>query len=246
MAPREPTDAERLAEVVKRSLGARDVRLEEVAPVRAASAPELPELRRALGDGRELVVVFDPPAPDLDTVAARLEALVSSFEGSLRESGSESTRPPRMSAEASLHEELETLAARAGALDALVVDLASPVVWGSAGNAESQDDAGELPEGPARAAIADVHAVSSLRAAQRGKHLRHLVRRDGLNYVAHSFGGIYVLLLVFADMFDELRAERAIGDSLPRVERIVMRLPPRDPAPTRGGAVIRLRRLRRT
>jgi hypothetical protein len=65
--------------------------------------------------------------------------------------------------------------------------------------------------------------------------------------VAHAFASIYLLVVVFEPnkVFDELRAERAIVHSLPRVERFVMALPPHEPEPTQGAGVIAMRRPRR-
>jgi hypothetical protein len=54
------------------------------------------------------------------------------------------------------------------------------------------------------------------------------------------------LTLVFAAAFDELRAERAVLESLPRIERLVLALPPLNPEPPRQGAgVVSMRRPRR-
>jgi hypothetical protein len=51
---------------------------------------------------------------------------------------------------------------------------------------------------------------------------------------------------VFAGEFDELRAERAVLESLHRIERLVLALPPLDPDPPRQGAgVIAMGRPRR-
>jgi hypothetical protein len=65
--------------------------------------------------------------------------------------------------------------------------------------------------------------------------------------VAHAFASIYLLVVVFepGSSFDELRAERAIVESLPRVERLVMALPPHEPDPTQGAGVVAMRRSRR-
>ena len=54
----------------------------------------------------------------------------------------------------------------------------------------------------------------------------------------------YLLLLVFNGRFDEIRAERAVHESLLRIERLVLALPPHDPSPTPMGKVIRLSRRR--
>ncbi len=77
----------------------------------------------------------------------------------------------------------------------------------------------------------------------RGGHLHHAAR-GGPWFVARSFAGIYLLVVVFEGEYDELRAERAIIEGLPRVERMVMALPPLDPEPAPTADVIRLRRRR--
>jgi hypothetical protein len=51
--------------------------------------------------------------------------------------------------------------------------------------------------------------------------------------------------MVFDGEFDELRAERAAQESLPRIERLVLALPPLDPDPQPVGGVAALRRPRR-
>jgi hypothetical protein len=209
----------------------------------------------------------------------------------------ETKRPaPRVPPAQSLHSELSALANRAQALDALVVDAHSPVVWGSARGfrqepselseelAEvlrlvdltrgeliqlvrseldpSPDDAEPSPpshEPPAAEASSDqqpmaaalaAQALSKLRALpefadlKRGRPLRTRARSAELGFVAHSFAAIYLLLLVFDGEFDELRAERALVDALPRIERLVLALPPRDPSPSPMGNVVRMRRRR--
>jgi hypothetical protein len=86
-----------------------------------------------------------------------------------------------------------------------------------------------------------------LEALHKGRHLRH-VERDKDFFLALSFSGIYILVLVFDASFDELRAERAATDALPRIERLVFALPPLDPDPPQpmGGVVaLRGRRPRR-
>ena len=96
-----------------------------------------------------------------------------------------------------------------------------------------------------RRAVAAVRRLPALDALHKGRHLRH-VERDGSFYLAMSFSGIYILLLVFDGEFDELRAERAASDALPRIERLVLALPPLDPDPPQPmGGVVALRSRRR-
>jgi hypothetical protein len=95
-----------------------------------------------------------------------------------------------------------------------------------------------------RRTIAAVRALPALATLHKGRHLRH-VERESDFYLVVSFSGIYVLCLVFDGPFDELRAERAAHDALPRVERLVEALPPLDPDPQPRGAVVAFRRQRR-
>ena len=75
--------------------------------------------------------------------------------------------------------------------------------------------------------------------------MRYVERTGEAPSITHSFAGIYLLVVVFDGGFDELRAERAILEALPRVERLVLALPPLDPSPSTGAGVIAMRRPRR-
>jgi hypothetical protein len=99
---------------------------------------------------------------------------------------------------------------------------------------------------------AQPHALQS--SSHRGRNAAFLgvtshMTDDG-GYVASGFSGIYALILVYHAPFDEMRAHRALGESLARIERLVMALPPFDPDPTTGagagvGVVRPLRGLKR-
>src|SRR5262249_53148541 len=66
-------------------------------------------------------------------------------------------------------------------------------------------------------AVALLRRLPELDGLHKGRHLRH-VERDGNFLLALSFSGIYLLCIVFDGPFDELRAERAAHESLPRIE----------------------------
>lgn len=94
-----------------------------------------------------------------------------------------------------------------------------------------------------RNAIALIRSLPQLDLLHKGKHLRH-VSREGSSYLVLSFSSIYLLCMIFDGDFDELRAERAAHESLPRIERLVLALPPLDPDPQPMGDVVALRRPR--
>lgn len=249
---------DRLIAFVRRELGAEDVR---VVPLE----DELPEhvVEAEIPGGRRVMAVFDAPIEDREAKTRRLEMLVESFGETLRGSVASPSRPPPSQ---TLHEELQSLAERAGAIDALVIDARSPVVWGAAGASSSspqyiaQEDnviqfdplkraSGERPSAPTPSeSLASQRAIELVRnlpqaaMLHKGGHIHNVVREEHFGLLAKSFASIYVLMLVFEKPFDELGAERAIAVSLPTIERLVTMLPPLDPSPVAGAAAIRRRR----
>lgn len=295
----ESTVFDRFVTLAKRELAADDVRvLASHEPI-----PEAPNVLVArLSDGRHVVASFANEPKDKDALTRRLAMLADTFADALAAPPSERVRArPRPAS--SLHEELKALTQRARAVDAIVIDTDSPVVWACASvpalprarnelllrdvsdrelaahfadesgplqdldvppisksarhessqlvPAEStamisdEDDALEESE-VTRRALAAIRGLP-LEGLHKGRHLRH-VERDRDFFLALSFSGIYILCLVFDGEFDELRAERAASDALPRIERLVQALPPLDPDPPKpmGGVVaLRSRRPRR-
>ena len=295
---------ERFVTLAKRELQADDVRMLAL----GEATPEADNvLVTRLADGRHVVASFNEAPKDREALERRLSMLANTFADALASPPSEKTRA-RPPVATSLHEELKALAARARALDVVVIDTESPVVWGCASvparprarnelllrevsdrelASRVDDDSGPLqditPEPPragessteatarhgsapvpaesaavvseeedwpeeseaTRRAIAALRRLPALDGLHKGGHLRH-VEREGSFYLATSFSGIYILCLVFEGEFDELRAERAAADALPRIERLVLALPPLDPDPPQPmGGVVALRGRRR-
>jgi hypothetical protein len=284
---------ERFVTLAKRELQADDVRMLAL----GETTPEAPNvLVTRLSDGRHVVASFAEAPKDREALERRLSMLASTFAEALTGPASEKTRArPRPAT--SLHEELKALAARARALDVVVIDTDSPVVWGCASvparprarnelllrevsdrelSSRVDDESGPLQDvtlevvgdrvrtQPLPAESSSVvteddvpdeseatrRAVAAVRrlpldGLHKGRHLRHVERGDD-HLLALSFSGIYILCLVFDGDFDELRAERAAADAMPRIERLVLALPPLDPDPPEPmGGVVALRGRRR-
>jgi hypothetical protein len=169
-----------------------------------------------------------------------------------------SSRPP---VARSLQDELQALTNRAAAVNAFVIDANSPVVWGAArpediavepasASSPRMTEAANQALGSdsttvSHRALRAVRALPEIAALRKGKHVRCVQGRGASPLVAHSFAGIYLLVVAFEAPFDELRAERAVMDALPRVERLVLALPPHDPDPTQGAGAMAMRRTRR-
>ena len=275
---------DRFLSLVRREMHAEDVR---VLPPDAGPPSAENVLCGLLHDGRQVVVAFPEAPGDREALSRRLDMLLQTFSQSSDLAGRQ--KGARLPIARSLQDELRALAKRANAVDALVIDAHSPVVWGSAvarteapasipsdvelvdvsrrelivvaapgaaGAAPAQDDIGTfVPHGTepgaedlaARSlrAIDQVRDLDVIDTLHKGGHLHRLVRDADFGYLAQSFASIYVLIVVFGEPFDELRAERAVGDSLPRIERRVMALPPLDPPKAPMAGVIAFRRTRR-
>jgi hypothetical protein len=246
-------DLERFLALVRRELGADDARVLE-----GAETPDDPcQLRCRMPDGRWLGASFAAAPADRDLKQRRLEMLVGTFDTVVEQDAApRSSRPPVADV---LHEELEALRDRAAAVNAIVIDANSPVEWGAArpqeaipleprpaasSRTEDGRDDDRSVSVVSRRALHMVRNLSELGALRKGKHVRFVERAGDIPLVVHSFAGIYLLVVVFDTAFDELRAERAILDALPRIERLVLALPPLDPAPYAGVAALRRGRRR--
>lgn len=249
---------ERLIALVRRELAADDVRVLDV----AVAEPEAPNaLVTTLPGGRHLVASFVVVPPDRAALARRLDILAHTFATSLEHLPSSGRAP------VSLPDELRALAARAVAVDALVIDARSPVLWASALAREAPPRADlsrrqlidpdtlaaentevvfaierSAAEGARRLeagdrAIERARALAETAQVNRGHHLRHVESTEEHGLYVVSFLGIYLLVLAFDGPFDELRAERSASEALPLIERLVEALPPHDPEPEPIGSV---------
>jgi len=262
-------DLARFLALVRRELGAVEVRVLEARDAASAS-PEALEMRSPLPEGHVLAAWFSSEPEDRPAKIARLDALASTFDSSLLDPAPRRSRPP---ASVSLLDELRALCERAAAVNALVIDANSPVVWAAAhpeglvGEAPLDSTpvvpiAGPRPKRPpsddgspaavearvknaSRRVLRSIRALLAASALRKGKRVRHVERAGSTPYLAHSFAGIYLAVIVFDSPFDELRAERTIVEALPRIERLVLALPPLDPSPRTGGGVVSIRRSRR-
>jgi hypothetical protein len=258
-------EVRRLLSLVLRDLGAVAVRVAEPGEV---LPPGDPSLVSALPGGRTLVVELPPDAGERAPLQARLDALVASFQETWASAAGEAVGRVE-SAESELTELLRDVATEASALDALVIDADSPMVWASAASGHGEaprravlklvrddegdddDDASRASEPPApeltaaaKRAISAVRALPELEAVHRGGHLNHTIREPDFGLVVRSFASLYLLVLVYEAPFDQLAAERAVAPALPVIERLVLSLPPPDAPPTAGVAAMRPRRRR--
>ncbi len=250
------SESDRFLALVCRELGASEAHI--VQSGEGDKASDERQLRSPLASGGIVVVTFAQAPDDREATQRRLEMLASTFDaGGSDPPAAIRARPP---VSRSLRDELEALATRAAAVNAVVIDANSPVVWGAAHPdlvapepaaassprmaEEARAATGREPDAVSRRALGAVRALPEIAALRKGKHVRCVQGGGAAPLVAHSFAGIYLLVLVFDAPFDELRAERAILDALARVERLVLALPPHDPNPTQGAGAIAMRRRR--
>ena len=114
----------RFLELVVREMDADDVR----AVARGSVKPEGAMIVATLGERNDVVVRFREMPHDIDARQRRLEMLASAFASAI-----DGAVPRIQPSKRSLRRELDALAKRADAIDAVVIDAHSPIVWGAAG-----------------------------------------------------------------------------------------------------------------
>ncbi|MEB2313300.1 MAG: hypothetical protein OZ921_09490 [Sorangiineae bacterium] len=154
----------RLLELVRRELPADDVRVE----IGGREPSSEREIFCSLGDDHRLVASFEAPPADREQLRAHLEAFARSFVGGLGVIDFDAPGDRHELASRRLDDELESLADRAGAVRAVVIDTQSPVIWGTSGARRHEDDV-ETALHTARAAE---------QAARAGVDLAGLLERD--------------------------------------------------------------------
>lgn len=99
------------------------------------------------------------------------------------------------------------------------------------------DEAGWRALVVAARAIAFLRHRPVLQAVQ--PRARRVVREEGFGLLAKPFASSYWLVCAFDRSFSELRVEGTVLRALPRIERLVLALPPMEPPPAQG-RVLRL------
>ena len=275
MSDNEAEELARFLAVVERDLDAEAVEL----VAEPSEAPDRPSLSRQLPDGQWLVVTLAGSGAD-EALSERLDRLLDCFAQTLEGAAPGAPAPARPPVPEALHRELQDLAERARAEDAILVDARTEVTWCSArggpaldatgrplteealvaalrlrgprlvepGGGRGPGGRGSIVEAPAGLPDPSHRAAELVRAMPEmetlpptGGTLRRSYREPGLGLLARSLGGIYALALVYdGSDFDEMLAERALAVALPRVERLLLALPPLDPSPEPRAAAVSL------
>lgn len=127
--------------------------------------------------------------------------------------------------DASLRERLETLEPRK-LRERLLRKL--PVIRELGGHRDAEDWA---------AHIATCRAIAAVRRAPEN----HEAIEDDLGWLARDFAGIYHVILVYGGPFSEIGAAGVMLRALPAIEKLVLSLPPIDPAP-KGARILAFKR----
>lgn len=147
----------RFLELVAREMDAVDVRAE----TRGTTKPTPTIMIAPLGERTDVVVTYAEVPADSDARQRRLEMLSSAFasaiEGAQRNLPQDA-RPKRSTSRRSLRRELEALATRADAVDAVVIDAHSPIVWGAVAGPIATTRANVIPlNAESRARVERIH-----------------------------------------------------------------------------------------
>lgn len=153
----------RFLEIVRRELGADDVRGEI-----GGREPPPGTLWASTPGGVRIVAVFDRPPADPEDLRARLRVLAESFATVSAIEESSHSQPPRAGVGHELDDALDVLAQRARAVAAVVIDDSSPEIWGSSLVPHGPEDVDE--------AIWISRVASAVSAA--GADLAELVTRE--------------------------------------------------------------------
>lgn len=153
----------RFLEIVRRELGADDVRGEI-----GGREPPAGTIWATTPGGVRIVAIFDRAPADLEELRARLRVLAESFATVSSIDETSHSQPPRAGAGHELDDALDVLAQRARSAAALVIDDSSPEIWGSS----------LVPHGPedVEEAIWIARIASAVEAT--GHDLAELVTRD--------------------------------------------------------------------
>lgn len=230
---------DRFLTMLCQKLGAADARVEV-----GGRQPDAAHLVWHSVAGTRIVAVFDDAQAAPPDAQERLAALCAGFGDTISRTHQYviSRAAKAFDARALLEDELTGLAVRAGAQRATVIDLNSPVIWGTS----------SLPEEPAQNAdevleewVDELRERHESELRQSHGHVIRLTVRQSHECLAKLFNGIYVVSLYFERPLSEPVAVGALLHAMNTIERLVLALPPVDPPPP-GGQVIRLaRRLRR-
>lgn len=153
----------RFLELVAREMDAEDVRAEP----RGTSEASPLVLIAPIGDRTDVVVHFREVPADSDARQRRLEMLSSAFASAIEGAQKSDERTRQTTSRRSLRRELEALATRADAVDAVVIDAHSPIVWGAV--------AGPIAIAPAKANVIPLNAEARARIERIHESHRDLI-----------------------------------------------------------------------